>query len=162
MNNNYITMNFKDISMDEILKQIEQLKQEQFTENIYDIISEDEQITHKIPNDDNDVDNAKEKDNDDVLHNIAHDDEENDDSSDSDIKQKDMVSVKIYEADDSHDDDLLSHLINEDEESDDETKDSERNSDNEDEDLFDVDENNDEEEIDEKEEKQVNEMFAIV
>ncbi|MGC8751901.1 MAG: hypothetical protein ACP5P5_13750, partial [Hydrotalea sp.] len=159
MNNNYITMNFKDISMDEILKQIEQLKQEQFTENIYDIISEDEQITHKIPNDDNDVDNAKEKDNDDVLQNIAND-EENEDSS-NDNKQKDLVTVKIYEADNTHDDDLLTHLLNEDEESEHNDEDDIHDLVNniEDDGLFDLDlESDNEEEIDEKEEKQVNEM----
>ncbi|WP_428286686.1 hypothetical protein, partial [Hydrotalea sp.] len=145
--------------MDEILKQIEQLKQEQFTENIYDIISEDEQITHKIPNDDNDVDNAKEKDNDDVLQNIAND-EENEDSS-NDNKQKDLVTVKIYEADNTHDDDLLTHLLNEDEESEHNDEDDIHDLVNniEDDGLFDLDlESDNEEEIDEKEEKQVNEM----
>ena len=164
MNNNYITMNFKDISLDEILKQIEQLKQEHSTENIYDIISEDEQITHKIPNDDNDVDNEEEKENDDVLHNIAHNEEENEESEDN-TTQKDLVTVKIYEADDTHDDDLLTHLLNEDEESEhteeDDIHDIVNNT--EDDSLFDLDlESDNEEEIDEKEEKQVNEMFAIV
>ena len=170
MNNNYITMNFKDISLDEILKQIEQLKQEHSTENIYDIISEDEQITHKIPNDDNDVDNKEEKDNDDVLHNIANDEEENEDNKDSeesaaDVKQKELVTVKIYEVDEAQDDDLLTHLLNEDEESEhneeDDIHDIVDNTD--DDSLFDLDLDSDnEEEIDEKEEKQVNEMFAIV
>ncbi len=154
MKTNYITMNFKDISIDELLKHIEQvyanIKQEQ--ENIYDIIAEDTQLDYKIDNDDNDIDNQELNNGNDY---VVSDDSEDD----SDAEIKTMITVKIYEADEE-DDDLFTHLTKEDE---DENNSVDMDNEETDDDmLFDTSDADQEDAEADDTEKQISEMYTVI